>query len=88
MKSSFLFIILLFLSVPYLYVKIMAKFDRLETDHKFSFYTDENGIPRIVAKDKLSLYFGLGYSQGYNRLWTLYIKKFMTSGRMAELFGS
>ena len=87
MKSSFLFILFLFASLPYLYIKIASKFDRLETNHKFSIYTDQHGIPKVVAKDKISLFFGLGYSQASNRLWSLYVKKFMTSGRMAELFG-
>jgi penicillin amidase len=40
-----------------------------------------------LGKDKLSVFYGIGYAQGADRLWTLNLKRRMVSGRMAEIFG-
>ena len=79
---------LLLLVAPYLYVKLMPHFDRLETHHRFSIYRDTHGIPKIVAKDRPSMFFGMGYAHAQDRLWILLTKKFMAAGRMSEVFGA
>lgn len=56
-------IIILFPIIPYLYVQIGSCFDQLQTKHQFTVYRDDEGIPKVVAKDKLSLFYGIGYAQ-------------------------
>lgn len=60
----------------------------IPTHHQFSVFRDDNGIPHIVAEDKLSAFFGMGYAYAQDRLWTLNVRKLVLQGRLAEVFGA
>ena len=62
--------------------------EKIPTEYQFRIYRDEQGIPRIVAEDKLSMFFGMGYANAQDRLWTLFIRKMVLQGRLSELFGA
>jgi acyl-homoserine lactone acylase PvdQ len=62
--------------------------DTVTTANKFNIFRDSEGIPHIYAKNYQDLFFGLGYAQGQDRLFTLYFKKMFIEGRVAELFGA
>ena len=79
----FILIIISIPVIPYLYFHIGSYFDTLETSHKFTIFRDDHGIPRVVAKDKISLFYGVGYAQGQDRLWTISVKKAITLGRLS-----
>jgi penicillin amidase len=61
--------------------------DTSSTDNKFTIFRDPEGLPHIYAKNYNDLFFGLGYAQAQDRLFTLYFKKMLLEGRLAELFG-
>ena len=58
-----------------------------ETHYKFAIARDEYGIPHIYAKQYEDLFFGLGYAEAQDRLFSLYFKKMFVEGRTAEMFG-
>lgn len=60
----------------------------MKDQHKFAVYRDEEGIPHIYAKSYQDIFFGLGYAEAHDRLYSLFIKKMLIEGRLAELFGS
>lgn len=67
----------------YMYHSAKISFLPLNTKHEFTVFQDELGIPRVLGKDKLSLFYGIGYAQGADRLWTLNVKRRMVSGRLS-----
>lgn len=62
--------------------------DKVTTTHKFTIYRDSEGVPHVYAKSYKNLFFGLGYAQAQDRLFTLFFKKMFVEGRVAELFGA
>src|SRR5688572_22287904 len=48
---------------------------------------DEYGIPTIKSKTYRDVLYGLGYAQGQDRLWQIYIKKMFIAGRLSEVLG-
>ena len=58
-----------------------------KTEHKFSLARDEHGIPHVYAKTYEAIFFGIGYAEAQDRLFTLFFKKMFVQGRTAELFG-
>ena len=62
--------------------------DRITTNNKFAIYRDPEGIPHVYAKSYKDLFFGLGYAQAQDRLFTLFFKKMFVEGRVSELFGA
>lgn len=62
--------------------------DSVSTDNRFTIFRDQEGIPHIYAKRYQDLFFGLGYAQAQDRLFTLYFKKMFIEGRVAEIFGA
>lgn len=49
---------------------------------------DEYGVPHIYASTPSSLWYGVGYAQGQDRLWQAEVLRRTTTGTLAELFGS
>ncbi len=50
-------------------------------------FVDEHGIPTIEAKFDTDLYFVTGYMQARDRLFQMYLQKYLVEGRLAEIFG-
>jgi penicillin amidase len=85
-KRGILFVLLFALSIyAFLYMDIWRV--PIQTDHRFKVYRDEVGVLRIVAKDKISMFYAMGHAQATDRLWTLSFKKRLVAGRLSELFG-
>ncbi|RNE63834.1 penicillin acylase family protein [Cryobacterium tepidiphilum] len=49
---------------------------------------DDAGIPRIVADDPHDLFLAEGYVHAQDRFWEMDVRRHVTSGRLAELFGA
>lgn len=82
--KSKIFIVLLAVAISsFFYLREEGDFESLKTHHKFRIYKDDRGIPRIYAKDKLSTFYALGFSEAQDRLWTLFLRKMMIQGRMS-----
>ena len=85
-KRGILFVLLFALSIyAFLHMDIWRV--PIQTDHHFKVYRDEVGVLRIVAKDKISMFYAMGHAQAADRLWTLSFKKRLVAGRLSELFG-
>src|SRR5215204_6316962 len=48
---------------------------------------DEYGVPHVYAASAHSLFYGVGYAQGQDRLWQADIHRRLGTGTMSELFG-
>ena len=46
---------------------------------------DKMGIPYISAPSLKSVYFGLGFAHGADRLWEMAFKRHVMSGRLSEV---
>lgn len=86
-KSKIFVFIALLLTLSFFYLKQEGNFENLNTKHKFRIYKDEHGIPRIYAKDRMSLFYGFGFAEAQDRLWTLHLRKMIVRGRLSEIFG-
>ncbi|MGF1429989.1 penicillin acylase family protein [Kitasatospora sp. LaBMicrA B282] len=49
---------------------------------------DANGIPQIYADTPADLFKAQGYVQAQDRFWEMDVRRHITSGRLAEMFGS
>lgn len=83
-KLAVIFWLLFFL---FIYKLAFLERHNLTTDHQFTLYRDTEGVPHIFAKNYIDIFFGLGYAEGQDRLFALFVKKMMVAGRLAELFG-
>lgn len=48
---------------------------------------DEYGVPHLFAASARSLFYGVGYVQGQDRLWQAEIHRRLATGTLSELFG-
>jgi penicillin G amidase len=48
---------------------------------------DAYGVPHVYARDARTLFRGVGYAQGQDRLWQAEIHRRLATGTMSELFG-
>ena len=48
---------------------------------------DEYGIPSIKSKTFRDTLYGLGFAQGTDRLWQIFIRKLAVEGRLSEVLG-
>src|SRR5215470_10977208 len=48
---------------------------------------DEYGVPHVYASSVRSLFYGVGYAQGQDRLWQAEIHRRLSTGTLSELFG-
>ena len=51
-------------------------------------YLDDRGIPHIYANNPHDLYMAQGYVTAQDRLWTMDLQRRLSSGRLAEIFGT
>ena len=49
---------------------------------------DSSGIPQVYASTAADLFFAQGYVQAQDRFWEMDVRRHITAGRLAELFGS
>src|SRR5688572_19813380 len=49
---------------------------------------DEFGVPHVYGSTLESVWFGVGYSQGQDRLWQAEVFRRSATGTSAEIFGS
>lgn len=61
--------------------------DQPDTHYKFSIARDQHGIPHIYGKNYEDIFFGLGYAEAQDRLFSIYFRKMFVEGRTAEMFG-
>lgn len=61
--------------------------DIISSKHRLAIYRDQEGVPHVYSHTKKDVYFGMGYAQGQDKLWTLFLKRIFIQGRLAELFG-
>ena len=50
-------------------------------------YTNNNGIPKIVANNEHDLFFAVGYYQAKERLWQMDFARRAGKGKLSEIFG-
>jgi penicillin G amidase len=48
---------------------------------------DEYGVPHVYASSARSVFYGVGYAQGQDRLWQAEIHRRLATGTLSELFG-
>ncbi|HUI26578.1 MAG TPA: penicillin acylase family protein, partial [Candidatus Kryptonia bacterium] len=48
---------------------------------------DRWGVPHIFAKSLRDLFFGQGFVHAQDRLWQMELRRRISSGRLAEVFG-
>lgn len=51
-------------------------------------YTDDYGVPHILASNESDMYFALGYMHARDRLWQMDLMRRVAEGRLAEILGS
>jgi penicillin amidase len=51
-------------------------------------YRDAHAIPQVYASDAADLFIAQGYLHAQERFWEMDFRRHLTSGRLAELFGS
>jgi penicillin amidase len=54
---------------------------------RLNIYRDHLGVAHIMADNRNDLFYGAGYTQAQDRLWTLHFKLRFLEGRVSELFG-
>jgi penicillin G amidase len=83
-KLCFIFTLLFWI---FIYKLSFLEKDTLSSKRNLTIFRDSEGIPHIYAKNYDDLFYGLGYAQGQDRLFTLYFKKMLVEGRVSEIFG-
>jgi penicillin amidase len=71
-------------------VSIFDEFYQLESGNvknEINVYENFNGIPHIVSKNEMDLYFTIGYYHAKDRLWQMDIMRRAAEGRLSEVFG-
>ncbi|MBI5070036.1 MAG: penicillin acylase family protein [Deltaproteobacteria bacterium] len=58
-----------------------------EGGKKVTIIRDERGVPHVHASDVRSLFYGVGYAQGQDRLWQAETLRRAGTGTLAEWFG-
>jgi len=48
---------------------------------------DEYGVPHVYGSDARSLFYGVGYAQGQDRLWQADVHRRLATGTLSDLFG-
>jgi penicillin amidase len=51
-------------------------------------YSDDYGVPHIIASNDEDMYFALGYMQAHDRLWQMDLTRRVAEGKLSEIFGS
>ncbi len=51
-------------------------------------YSDDYGVPHIIASNNEDMYFALGYMHAQDRLWQMDLTRRVAEGRLSEIFGS
>lgn len=51
-------------------------------------YTDDYGVPHILASNESDMYFSLGYMHARDRLWQMDLTRRVAEGRLSEILGS
>lgn len=60
---------------------------REDRAHEVTIVRDERGVPHVHARDVRSLFYGVGYAQGQDRLWQAETLRRAATGTLAEWFG-
>ncbi len=48
---------------------------------------DEYGVPHVYGSDPRSVFYGVGYAQGQDRLWQADVHRRLATGTLSDLFG-
>lgn len=59
----------------------------LELKDSVKIYTNEHGIPHIIASNEDDLFFAMGYIHAKDRLWQMDIARRTAEGKLSEIFG-
>jgi penicillin amidase len=51
-------------------------------------YRDEYGVPQVYASTETDLFKAQGYLHAQDRFWEMDVRRHLTSGRLAEMFGA
>lgn len=51
-------------------------------------YSDDYGVPHIIASSDEDMYFALGYMHAQDRLWQMDLTRRVAEGKLSEIFGS
>jgi penicillin amidase len=51
-------------------------------------YSDDYGVPHILASNESDMYFALGYMHARDRLWQMDLMRRVAEGRLAEILGT
>jgi penicillin amidase len=55
--------------------------------HRVTVTRDANGIPQVYADDTHDLFLAQGYVHAQDRFWEMDVRRHITAGRLAEMFG-
>jgi penicillin amidase len=58
-----------------------------ESNGRVTILRDEYGVPHVYASTERSLWYGVGYAQGQDRLWQAEVLRRTAKGTSAEIFG-
>lgn len=53
-----------------------------------SIFKNQYGIPHIIAKNELDMFFAIGYAHAQDRLWQMDYRRRAAYGRLSEIFGN
>ncbi len=51
-------------------------------------YSDDYGVPHVIASNDEDMYFALGYMHAQDRLWQMDLTRRVAEGKLSEIFGS
>ncbi len=51
-------------------------------------YSDDYGVPHIIASNNEDMYFALGFMHAQDRLWQMDLTRRVAEGKLSEIFGS
>jgi len=72
------------ISIPKSFSSISSN-ELLDTVH---IYTNQHGVPHIIANNKSDMFFSIGYIHAQERLWQMDIIRRAGRGQLSEIFGN
>ncbi len=71
------------ISIP----KAFTTISSIELMDTVNIYTNQHGVPHIIANSKSDMFFSIGYLQAQERLWQMDIIRRAGRGKLSEIFG-
>jgi penicillin amidase len=86
-KGIFLLIVSSFFTLIFRSQSGISALSSANVKGRLNIYRDHMGVAHIMADNRNDLFYGAGYTQAQDRLWTLHFKRTFMEGRVSEIFG-